>query len=151
MDFYAECEKQKQERFAAIGTLAYQRQQAAVQIKQLEADIEAMDRLIVGHEQAINELERAQRNFNTYLAVKEGALTTDQLADSIRAGGNGAEPQVEPADLEQGEDDKVRIRHRGKPGAFGVHPCSGDEAPAERSTDGAREPVEEETTKSCLN
>ncbi len=48
--------------------------------------------MIAQHEAAVQELERVQRNFNTYLAVKEGALTTDQVAAGIRAGANGAEP-----------------------------------------------------------
>jgi len=91
MDFYAECEKRKQEHFGAIGNLAYRRQKGAVQIEQAQREVTELDVQIAAHEEAIKELERAQRNFSTYLAVKEGALTTDQLAEGIRAASEGSE------------------------------------------------------------
>ena len=85
MDFYAECEKRKEQRLGEIGQLSYQRYQAAVTMEAKRRQIEDLDFIIAGHEEAIGELERAQRNFNSYLAVKESAITTDQLAEGIRA------------------------------------------------------------------
>jgi hypothetical protein len=92
MDFFAETEKGKQDHFAAIGKMAYRRQAISVQIERLQEEAEDLDGMIARHEAAVAELERVQRNFNTYLAVKEGALTTEQVASGIRAGANGAEP-----------------------------------------------------------
>ena len=86
MDFYAECEKRKQEHLGKIGEAAYRRQQADKRIEEAQREIETLDLRIFAHEEALMELDRAQRNFNTYLAVKEGALTTEQLAQAIEAG-----------------------------------------------------------------
>jgi len=86
MDFYTECEKRKIQHIRAIGEIAYRRQQASVQIEEAGWLIRELDIQIAGHEEAVAEIDRAQRNFNTYLAVKEGALTTDQLAAGIMAG-----------------------------------------------------------------
>jgi len=85
MDFYAECEKQKQNRLNRIGELSYRRYQAAMAIEDNQRVLDDLDPIIAAHEEAIGELERAQRNFNSYLAVKESAITTDQLAEGIRA------------------------------------------------------------------
>ena len=86
MDFYAECEKRKQGRLEKIGELSYRRYQAAKAIEDNQRVIDDLDLAIAAHEEAVNEIDRAQRNFNSYLAVKEGALTTDQLAEAIKAG-----------------------------------------------------------------
>ena len=86
MDFYAECEKRKNGRLGKIGELTYRRYRAAKQVEAAQREIEALDLEIAAHDEALSELDRAQRNFNSYLAVKEGAMTTDQLADAIKAG-----------------------------------------------------------------
>jgi len=83
MDFYAECEKRKQGRLQKIGELCYRRQQASRAIEDNERIVREADEEITAHETALKELDQAQRNFNTYLAVKENALTTEQLARAI--------------------------------------------------------------------
>jgi len=95
MDFYAETEKRKQQHLGQIGDLAYRRYLASKAIEDAEREIAELDVEIARHETAMRELDQAQRNFNSYLAVREAALTTDDLAQAIR---NGAqeEPQEEP-------------------------------------------------------
>jgi len=90
MDFYAEAEKRKQKRLGEIGELAYRRQLAVKTIEDNQLLIEDMDIGIAEREAAISEIDHSQRDFNTYLAVKEGALTTEQLAEGIRAGSEGS-------------------------------------------------------------
>ncbi len=95
MDFFAETEKSKQEHFEVIGKMAYRRQAITVQIERLSQEAGDIDAVIAQHEAAAQELDRVQRNFNTYLAVKEGALTTDQVASGIQHSANGADAQKE--------------------------------------------------------
>ena len=95
MDFFAESEKSKQEHFAAIGKMAYRRQAITVQVKRLQQEATELDGMIAQHEAVVAELDQVQRNFNTYLAVKEGALTTEQVASGIQQSTNGAEAQKE--------------------------------------------------------
>ena len=95
MDFFAESEKSKQAHFAAIGKMAYRRQAITVQVERLQQEAEELDREIACHEAAVAELDQVQRNFNTYLAVKEGALTVEQVASGIQQSTNGAEAQKE--------------------------------------------------------
>lgn len=86
MDFYAETEKRKQKHLGTIGELAYRRYLACKAIEESERLIAELDQEIAEHESALREADQAQRNFNTYLAVKEAALTTDQLAQAIQNG-----------------------------------------------------------------
>lgn len=86
MDFYAETEKRKEKHLAAIGELAYRRYLATKAIEDSEMLIAELDREIAKKEAALREADQAQRNFNTYLAIKEGAMTTDQLAQAIQDG-----------------------------------------------------------------
>lgn len=97
MDFFAECEAAKEKRFSAIGALAFKRQQLSVDVERAQVTMKELDAEIAGHQTAVEELERVQRNFNSWLAVKEGALTTDQVAAAIQA-----EPSEHPLDAEVG-------------------------------------------------
>ena len=93
MDFHAETEKRKERHLGQIGELSYRRYLASKVIEENDALIDELDGQIAQHEAALRELDQAQRNFDTYLAIKEGALTTDQLAQAIQDGnkeaGNG--------------------------------------------------------------
>jgi len=86
MDFYAETEKRKEAQLGKIGELAYRRYLACKAIEESEKLIAELDQEIAKCEAALREADQAQRNFNTYLAVKEAALTTDQLAQAIQNG-----------------------------------------------------------------
>ena len=94
MDFHAETEKRKQRHLGQIGDLAYRRYLASKAIEESEKLIAQLDQEIAGHDAALREADQAQRNFDTYLAIKEGALTTDQLAQAIQ---EGAEQEAEEA------------------------------------------------------
>ena len=102
MDFYAECEKRVQGRMQKIGELSYKRQQASRAIEDNQRLVRDIDEEITAHEAAIGELEQAKRNFNSYLAVKEGALTMEQIAEGVRAAAE-AEPTETQAIEEAGE------------------------------------------------
>ena len=86
MDFYAEAEKRKQEHIVGLGELAYRHYIASKAIKDAESVIAELDVEIAKRETAMRELDQAQRNFNSYLAVKEAAMTTDDLAKAIHDG-----------------------------------------------------------------
>lgn len=88
MDYYAELEKRKKTRLGEIGQLAYERYQLCKQLESIQKRIAEIDGLIAEKEAQIYEDDQSQRNFNTYLAIKEGAMTTEQLADAIKEGGN---------------------------------------------------------------
>ncbi len=90
MDFYAETEKRKEKYLGTMGELAYRRYRACKAIEDSEKLIAEVDQEIAKLEAALREADQAQRNFNTYLAVKEAALTTDQLAEAIKEGGKEA-------------------------------------------------------------
>ena len=83
MDFYAEVEKSKTEHSGKLGELSYRRYLASKAIEDNEALIVDLDREIYALEMALRECDQTQRNFNSYLAVKEAALTTDDLAQAI--------------------------------------------------------------------
>ena len=86
MDFYAETEKRKQDHLAKIGELAYRRYLACKAIEESEKLITELDQEIAKEDAALREADHAQRNFNSYLAVREAALTTDELAQAIQEG-----------------------------------------------------------------
>ena len=87
MDFYAETEKGKQKFLAEIGELSYRRYMAEKTIEESEKLIANLDQEIARREAALREADRAQRNFSTYLAIKEGAITTEELAEAIHNAG----------------------------------------------------------------
>lgn len=98
MDYYAELEKRKQTRLGEIGQLAYEHYQLCKQQESIQKRIAEIDGLIAEKEMAIYEDDQAQRNFNTYLAIKEGAMTTRELADAIKEGAEIPEIEKEVKD-----------------------------------------------------
>jgi len=86
MDFYAETEKGKQKHLGKIGQLSYERYDLSKKIEAAQVRIAEIDQLIPQEEAAMAEADQAQRNFNTYLAVKEGAVTLDQINEAAAMG-----------------------------------------------------------------
>jgi len=86
MDFFAETEKSKQRHLYKIGQLSYERYDLVKKIEEAQKRIAEIDLAISQEEAALAEADQAQRNFNTYLAVKEGAVTLDQLKHAIKTG-----------------------------------------------------------------
>ena len=87
-DFFAEQENRKNQRLAEIGEMTYKRYQAVKTIEISQEQIEDLDIGIAENEAALREIDQSQRNFNSWLAVKEGAITTDELGEIIRSGGD---------------------------------------------------------------
>lgn len=86
MDFYAETEKGKQKHLGRIGQLSYERYDLSKKIEAAQIRIAEIDTLISKEEAGVAEADQAQRNFNTYLAVKEGAVTLDQIKEAAATG-----------------------------------------------------------------
>jgi len=86
MDFYAEMEKRKQQHIGQIGQLSYERYDLSKKVEDAQKRIAEIDLLIVEREAMIMEIDQAQRNFNTYLAIKEKAMTLDQVKESVESG-----------------------------------------------------------------
>ena len=83
MDFHAEVEKHKDGHFAKIGLLSYERYQLCKQVESCQKRIAEIDVLIAEQEAMVSEDEQAQRDFNTYLAVKENALTLEDIKKGV--------------------------------------------------------------------
>jgi len=88
MDFYAEMEKRKQKHIGEIGNISYERYGLSKQVESNQKRIAEIDGLIAEKEMAIFEDDQSQRNFNTYLAIKEGAVTLDQVKHAVESGEN---------------------------------------------------------------
>jgi len=88
MDFYAETEKRKQQHMGTIGNLSYERYTLCAKVEQAGKRIVIIDGLIAEQEAMVAEADQAQRNFETYLAIKEGAVTLDQIKHAVGSGEN---------------------------------------------------------------
>ena len=86
MDFHAETEKSKQQHRGKIGQLSYERYDLSKKSESAQKRIAEIDTLIAEQEAMIAEADQAQKNFNTYLVVKEGAVTLDQIKESVESG-----------------------------------------------------------------
>ncbi|MBU2060133.1 MAG: hypothetical protein KKB38_20675 [Gammaproteobacteria bacterium] len=87
MDFYAEEEKRKQKCLAEIGQLVDEYYQLSHQVESNQKRLAEIDKLVAEREARIHELDQSQRNFNTYLAVKENALTMDDIKKGVADAG----------------------------------------------------------------
>ena len=88
MDFHAKTVEEKDRIFGKIGQAAFRRYQLCKQIEYAEQEIKEIDVGIAENEAVAQELDKVLRNFDAYLAVKEGAITLDQLKAGIEAGGD---------------------------------------------------------------
>jgi hypothetical protein len=88
MDFHAKTVEERDRMFAQIGELAYKRYMHCQDIEHAEQEIREIDIGIAEREGIAKQLDQVLRNFDTYLAVKEGAITLDMLKDGIEAGGD---------------------------------------------------------------
>ncbi|MDD4986148.1 MAG: hypothetical protein PHQ43_10245 [Dehalococcoidales bacterium] len=85
MDFYAEQEKRKQKNLAEIGQLVDEYYQLSHQVESCQKRMAEIDKLVAEREARLHELDQSQRNFNTYLAVKEKAVTLDDIKKGVEA------------------------------------------------------------------
>jgi len=86
MDFYKEQQARLAKNTANLGQLAYEKYQLSKNLKSIETRIDEIDTDIRDLEVSIMTCQQALRDFNSYLAVKEGAVTLDQLKDGIEKG-----------------------------------------------------------------
>ena len=92
MDFHAEAEKRKQQHLGQIYQLSYERYDLSKKVESAQTRIAEIDSLIAEREAMLMEVDLARRNFDTYVAVKEGAVTLEQLQKAAASG----EPLVVP-------------------------------------------------------
>jgi len=83
MDFYAEEEKRKQKVLAEIAQLVDEYYQLSHQVESCQKRIAEIDKLVVEREARLLEVDQAQRSFSSYLAVKENALTLDDVKRGV--------------------------------------------------------------------
>lgn len=83
MDFYAEQEKRKQKALFEIAQLTDEYYQVSHQVESCQKRIAEIDKLVAEREAKLHEIDQSQRNFNSYLAVKENALTLDDIKKGV--------------------------------------------------------------------
>jgi len=88
MDFYAEQEKRKQKNLVEIAQLVDEYYQLSHQAESIQKRLAEIDKLVAERESRIYELDQSQRNFNSYLAVKENALTLNDVGNGVEAAKN---------------------------------------------------------------
>jgi len=92
MDYYAELDKRKHRALAEVAQLVDEYYQLSHQIESSQKRIAEIDRLEAEREARLKEIDQAQRSFNTYLAVKEGALTLEQIQKGVEQAATTQEP-----------------------------------------------------------
>ena len=83
MDFYAELTKRKEAYLSAIGEMSYKRHQLSVDLEEMQKQSLLLSNDIRIRERMVGEIEQSLRDFDTYLAVKEGAMTMGDLKSAI--------------------------------------------------------------------
>lgn len=99
MDFHKELQARVMKAGSEIAALAYERQRLCLQSEAIRKRIEDIDKIIFDRETVIAATKQAMRDFDTYLAVKEGAMTLEQLGKAIEDGKN-----AEPSEEKHGEE-----------------------------------------------
>jgi prefoldin subunit 5 len=95
MDFYREVDKRKTSCQMQLGQLVSERYSLERDIESMQKRIAEIDKIALTLEATIAECERAQRDFNKYLAEREGALTMDDIKSGVEAAREEAERQDE--------------------------------------------------------
>ena len=86
MDFYANAEKRKQQKGTELGGLIDRRYAATRAIEFNQKLIDELDINIASLQSAVKEIDQSQRDFNSYLAVKEGAIPIEDLVEGAASG-----------------------------------------------------------------
>jgi len=89
VDFYAEEDKRKQKASAEIAQLVDEYYQLSHMVESCQKRIAEIDKLVAEREVKLLEINQSQRNFNTYLAVKENAITLDDVKKGIEDAAKG--------------------------------------------------------------
>ena len=83
MDYHKELEQRKERATAIIGELSYEHLVTSRKVEEAQDRLDAIDRVIGEQEAIIQATAQAQKDFNSYLAVKEGAVTLEQVRQGI--------------------------------------------------------------------
>ena len=83
MDFYAEEEKRKQKALTEIAQLVDEYYQLSHTVESCQKRIAEIDKLVAENEVRLLEIDQSQRNFNTYLAIKENAITLEDIKKGV--------------------------------------------------------------------
>jgi len=83
MDLSAELENRKAKHREEMGQLLYEYYALSKQVESCQKRIAEIDKLVAEREVRLLEIDQSQRNFNTYLAVKENALTLDDIKKGV--------------------------------------------------------------------
>ena len=89
MDFHAEVEKRKNRHGAALADLAYEAYRLTKDIARAQVRLTELSDAIATHESAIAECNKAQKDFNTYLAIKEAAVTLEDIQKGVEDAAEG--------------------------------------------------------------
>ena len=81
-------EKRKQKASAEIAQLVDEHYQLSHQVESCQKRIAEIDKLVAEREARLFEIDQSQRNFNTYLAVKEGSLTPEDIVKGVEDAAN---------------------------------------------------------------
>lgn len=87
MDFFKEQQAKLDSNAVKIGQLAYEKHRILQQIDTLNKQIKGIDAAISDLEVSSISAQQAQRDFNSYLAIREGAVTLDEIKEGIQNGG----------------------------------------------------------------
>ena len=86
MGYHAELTKRKEVYLSAIGEMSYKRHQLSVDLEENQKQSLLLSNDIRIRERMVGEIEQSLRDFSTYLAVKEGAMTMGDLKNAIEQG-----------------------------------------------------------------
>ncbi|MBU2249935.1 MAG: hypothetical protein KKD77_24530 [Gammaproteobacteria bacterium] len=87
MDFYQNQEAKKRKALAEIASLVDEAYQLNKQRESIQKRLAEIDEAVAVRESAIMTIEQVQRDFNSYLAVKENAVTLDDIKKGVEAAG----------------------------------------------------------------
>jgi len=87
VDYYKELEQRKERASGIISQLAYEYYDICRVLEDGERRKREIDKLIGEQEAIIKATTQAQKDFNTYLAIKENAVTLDQIKEGIEEAG----------------------------------------------------------------
>ena len=92
MNPHEELAKRQSQAEDVIGRASYERYRCSRVIESKQRRIAELDEVIGGAEVALDEIRFAMKDFNDYMAETTGAMTLEQLGETIKAGG---EPEAE--------------------------------------------------------
>lgn len=91
MDFYKEVDKRKVGCRVRLGELIGERYRLEREVESIQKRIAEIDKAIPQLDAVVAECERAQKDFNSYMAEREDAVTLDDIKSGVEAAREEAE------------------------------------------------------------